>query len=138
MEQSFFRKKSLERISSPDQMEEYLRVTNPSVWMMLLAAVVLVVGMIVWGAFASFESSASGTAKVENGKMTIYFDDSAEAKNLKTGMKVSVGETEVAINSMGKSDDGRTIAVADTELADGWYPATVPYKRTRVISLLLN
>ena len=138
MEKSFFRKKSLEKISSPEQMDEYLHVTNPSVWMMLLAAAVLVAGMIVWGAFASFESYVSGTAKVENGKMTIYFDDSSEANHLETGMNVTVGETEVTINSMGKTDDGRVIAVADTELADGWYPASVPYKRTRIISLLMN
>ena len=138
MEQPFFRKKSLERISSPDQLDEYLRVTNPSVWMMLLAAVILVVGMIVWGAFASFESYATGTAVVKDGKMTIYFDDSSNARKIKPGMQVSAGDTEAAINSTGQSDDGRIIAVADTELSDGSYPVSIPYKRTRIISLLLN
>lgn len=138
MEQSFFRKKSLERISSPEQMDEYLRVTNPSVWMMLLAAAVLVVGMIVWGAFASFESYASGTAEVKDGKMTIYFDDSSNAKKIKSGMNVTAGETETVINSIGEASDGRVIAVADTELSDGTYPVSIPYKRTRIISLLLN
>lgn len=138
MEQSFFRKKSLERISSPEQMDEYLHVTNPSVWMMLLAAVVLVAGMIIWGTFASFESYATGTGIVENGKMTIYFDDSSKTSQIETGMKVQAGETEVSISSIGESEDGRVIAVADTELSDGKYSVSIPYKRTKIISLLLN
>lgn len=45
---SLFREKSLERVSSPDQMDDYVRVITPSVWLVLLAVAVLVVGVIVW------------------------------------------------------------------------------------------
>ncbi len=38
---SFFRKKSLDRISSPEQLTDYLRVTNPGIWIFLAAVVVL-------------------------------------------------------------------------------------------------
>ncbi|HAG12584.1 MAG TPA: NHLP bacteriocin system secretion protein, partial [Ruminococcus sp.] len=32
-----FRKKSLDRISSPEQLTDYLRVTNPGIWVVLAA-----------------------------------------------------------------------------------------------------
>ena len=32
---NLFRKKSLERISSPEQLNEYVRVSTPSVWLVL-------------------------------------------------------------------------------------------------------
>ena len=49
MEQSLFRKKSLDRISSPEQLNDYLRVTNPTVWVVLGAVILLLLGVIVWG-----------------------------------------------------------------------------------------
>ena len=52
---SVFREKSLEKINSPDQMDDYIRVTTPSVWIALLALVVLLVGILAWSIFGSVE-----------------------------------------------------------------------------------
>ena len=52
---SFFRKKSLDRISSPDQLYDYIHVTTPSVWVVLLAVFILLAGMIVWCFAGSIE-----------------------------------------------------------------------------------
>ncbi len=52
---SIFREKSIERISSPDQIDDYVRVTKPSMWIVLIAAVVLLVGIVVWCIFGTME-----------------------------------------------------------------------------------
>ena len=41
MNNSIFRKKSLDRISSPEQLNDYIRVSTPSVWMVLFAIIIL-------------------------------------------------------------------------------------------------
>ena len=46
-----FRKKSVERISGPEGLNDYIRVTTPSVWLVLGALVLLVAGMLAWGIF---------------------------------------------------------------------------------------
>ena len=33
MENKLFRQKSIDRVSSPEQLQDYMRVTNPGVWM---------------------------------------------------------------------------------------------------------
>ncbi len=43
-----FREKSMERVSSPEALNDYIRVTTPSVWVVLIALVVLLVGMLAW------------------------------------------------------------------------------------------
>ncbi len=43
-----FREKSMDRISSPEQLNDYIRVTRPSVWLVLLALVILLSGMLAW------------------------------------------------------------------------------------------
>ena len=50
-----FRKKSIERVSTPEQLNDYIRVTTPSVWAVLAAMTVLLIGMLVWGVFGSVD-----------------------------------------------------------------------------------
>ena len=49
MNSQLFRKKSVDKVSSPEQLNEYIRVANPGVWMVLAAIVILLAGVVVWG-----------------------------------------------------------------------------------------
>ncbi len=53
---NIFREKSIEKISSPDQMDDYIKVMTPSVWIGLIALVVLLVGILVWCTFGTMET----------------------------------------------------------------------------------
>lgn len=50
-----FREKSLERVSSPEELNDYIRVTTPSVWIVLAATVALLLGMLTWSIFGRVE-----------------------------------------------------------------------------------
>ena len=50
-----FRKKSIDRISGPEALNDYIRVTVPSVWIVLIAIVILLVGILVWSIFGTLE-----------------------------------------------------------------------------------
>ena len=41
-----FRKQSLEGISSPEQLDDYLKVTNPGLWVILIAPLFLLIGIL--------------------------------------------------------------------------------------------
>ncbi len=45
----FFRQKSIDKVSSPEKLDDYIRVTTPSVWITLAAIVILLVGTLIWG-----------------------------------------------------------------------------------------
>ena len=104
----------------------------------ILGVIVLLAGLLVWSAFAQIDSHADGAAQVENGVMTMWFDDGTQFKNVQAGMTVSVGDSESVITSVGLSTDGRPFALADTTLADGVYDAQVVFRRTQVLKLLFN
>ena len=40
----------MERISSPEQLTDYLRVTNLGIWAVLTAVILILVGIIAWAA----------------------------------------------------------------------------------------
>ena len=50
-----FREKTMERISSPEQLTDYLRVTNPGMWAVLIAVILLLGGIIAWAAVGVLE-----------------------------------------------------------------------------------
>jgi len=60
MEKSIFRQVSLERLSSPEQLDQILRVTDPKSWTGLTAIFLLLVTSIFWGYKGSITTTASG------------------------------------------------------------------------------
>ena len=48
-----FREKSLERISSPEQLDDYIRVVSPAIWLLLIGVVLLLAGVLVWASVGS-------------------------------------------------------------------------------------
>ena len=59
-----FREKSIDRVTGPESLNDYIRVTSPSVWIALLALVVLLAGMLTWSIFGKIEvKDADGEVK---------------------------------------------------------------------------
>ncbi len=64
MNNGIFRQKSIDKVSSPEKLDDYIRVTTPSVWIALAAIVVLLIGVIVWGCFGELTvHDADGAVK---------------------------------------------------------------------------
>ncbi len=50
-----FRKSMLDRVSSPEELNQYMRVAQPSVWVILGAIIALLAGAAVWGIFGEID-----------------------------------------------------------------------------------
>ena len=138
MDQKLYREKSLDRISSPEQLNDYLHVTSPSVWMILTAVIVLLAGLLIWSSVAQIESYAEGSAEVKNGVMSIRFTNQETARKVEAGMTVKTGDTESTVVNVGRDANGLIFATANTALSDGFYNVRVSYKYTQVLSLLFD
>lgn len=55
-----FRKVALERLSSPEQLDQLLQVTNPRGWLALGTLILLILLASVWGVFGSLPTEALG------------------------------------------------------------------------------
>lgn len=96
MSQTIFRKKSIERISSPEQLNDYIRVSNPGVWIILSAIVLLLVGVCVWGVLGHLDTKLPVAAVVEDGRVTVYVKED-EAVSVEKGMTVYIGQEKYQI-----------------------------------------
>ena len=68
--QSIFRAKNIERIESPESMNDYLQVTSPGIWIVLAAVIVFLTGACLWGIFGRIESTTKA-AVISDDKKSI-------------------------------------------------------------------
>ena len=55
-----FRKAALERLSSPEELDQLMQVTTPKGWLALLGLVSLIVVALIWGIFGNIPTKVSG------------------------------------------------------------------------------
>ena len=129
---------SARRMSSPEQLNDYLKVTSPKIWVLLVAVVLLVAGLLLWSSFTTIESYATGTAQAVGGELVVTFDDPEKASKVQPGMEMEVGDVETEVLAVGTNENGDLIASAHAHIPDGSDKVRVGYKTTQVISMLLN
>ena len=56
--QGLFRAKNMDRIESPESMNDYLQVTSPGVWLVLSTVIIFLIGVCIWGVFGHIDSMA--------------------------------------------------------------------------------
>lgn len=94
---SLFREKSLEKISSPEQLTDYIRVSNPGVWMMLAAVIVLLAGACVWGIFGRLQTKLD-VAAVSDGEAITCFVPEDDINSVAVGMPIVINDVEYSIS----------------------------------------
>lgn len=133
--QSIFRKKTIERISSPEQLTDYLHVTNPGIWAILIAVIVLMAGVFAWSCTGTLETRSPAKIMVSDHLADIVVNDGSK---LKEGMQVRVASRYSRIASVAVDDYGRQVAVAELDLPNGGYDGYVVTEETHPIDFLMN
>ena len=131
--QQIFRKESIERISSPEQLNDYLRATKPGAWIMLSVVILLIGAFIAWASTGQLETTVSGKAVVASGNACI---SAMSEKELSAGMKVRMGESEFTLSSVDWDEYGRQIAYAPVTLSDGNYDVEIVVESISPIEFL--
>ena len=130
-----FRKKTLDRISSPEQLTSYLRVTNPGIWALLAAVILLLAGIFAWAAVGTLETGVSAAVIVEDHTAQVV---PVGAETLSPGMPLRVAGQETVIAAANADAYGRSVGTAVLELPDGTYDGTVVVEQTRPLDFLLT
>lgn len=120
---SIFRSETLKRISSPEQLTDYLRVTNPGIWVILAAVLVLLVGFFVWMSAGTIETTVEVGVSTQDhvAEVAIICSNATIQK----GMTLRVGDQETVILSTKTDTYGRAVGTAELSLSDGMYDGTL-------------
>lgn len=128
---SVFREKSLERINSPEQLNDYIKVANPGVWAVLIGVIILLAGLCVWGIFGRLESAIEVPVVADKGTVILYIADrdiASVAKDMEIAVEgITVKLTEIGTQPVKASTIGNEYMLyVGSFAADEWiYPCTL-------------
>ena len=146
----------MERISSPEELHDYMRVTSPRLWMILGTIVVLLAGFLVYASTATMENTM--TIQVQVSQYELQANEAGEKEYITSiqaylpgsmkdqvehGMTVRVGKEETKVNYIGVLEDGSVYLmiaplVDYLPLPEGEYNAELVLESTTPISFLWN
>lgn len=156
---TIFRKDAVDKLNSPERLDEYLRVTRPSTWLLLGAIAALLIGACVWSVFGHMDTIVSTAAWVMEDETVCYVRADDVAK-LQPGMEVkvsgevmtvvSIAETPTRVNqtelgtyllTVGGLQEGEwvyTAVLSGGSLPAGIYPAEIVVESIAPMSFILN
>ena len=137
MGNTVFREKTMDKISSPEQLTDYLRVTNPGIWVILASVVLLLGALLAWSAVGTLETTADAKAIIQDHTAQVV-TVGTESGEVRTGMPLRIASREYIISNTDTDEYGRTVASAETDLPDGAYDAEIVVEQIRPIEFLLK
>lgn len=155
--ESIFRKQSLDRISSPEELDRCLVVTRPGVWFVLIAVVLLLIGFFGWAALGSLDTELPLAVVASEGQTVCFVPSDKLPEVLERG-EIEIGggvfplenvgyaeqyvteETNINIRAVGSLAVGTKVTPLSvgTVLADGIYTGQVTVQSVKPISYILN
>ena len=139
MNEEIFRKKSLDKVKSPENLDDYIQVSNPKIWLILVSAIILLVGAVVWGTYGHIDSTVPATVRVDNGSIACYVSEE-DISSIEAGFTVEFSKNEAEIISIGEKQElGYACQLkGNVDLKNGVYEGKVVIKSYKPLSFVLN
>lgn len=136
------------RISSPEELHDYMHVTGPGLWIMLAVIIGGLAVLIFFASTMKLENLMNVSVQVtddgpggEPARLVCSLTDSRKDQ-VKIGMKVRVAGQEGTVTTLVEDDEEVTAVAeldrADVEMKDGAYDATIVLESTSPVSFLIE
>ena len=131
---SIFNKRATEKLRSPDDLDKFVRVANPGVWLVLAACVALLIGLLSWGLFGTVSTSVSTQGVVVN-NVPMCFLSGEKASKVNVGDAAKVDNEHMEVESISalplSRDEAKNIVQSDylvSTLVEGDWAYIVRFK----------
>jgi HlyD family secretion protein len=113
-----FRKKALEKLRSPEQLDQLLRITSTRSWLALLGVVIIVVTAILWGIYGRVATKVAGIGIFldAGGVFDVVATGEGRLVDIKVGINDRVRTGQV-VATLVTPDLAEQVAVKEAQLA---------------------
>lgn len=129
-----------DKITSPEQLNEYIRVTNPGAWLILSAILVFLAGFFFWTFAGNLEESFTSYVYTESGKSYALLSQDT-ASRLKPGVTVRIAELagkEGKVSRISRADGDKIRVDVDVNNAPAVSRAVFVISSVKPLTFLLR
>lgn len=137
MDNKLFTKKSLDKIKSPESLNDYIRVSNPGIWILLVAVAVLLIGACVWGVFGRLDTKVNTSGVFENNEAIVFVSNTDIEENMPVevdGVNGSISGVEYVT----KDEETVACVTIKAEVPNGKHSVNITTETVKPLSFLLN
>ena len=126
--QNIFRRESLDRVESPEQLDAYIKVSHPKVWLIMAALLVAVISVIVWSVVGSLPQTMTVKGVTVGGNVINCYECVENANTNLIGCKANITLPD------GRNISGKVEAVSQNpysqeeiraEISEDWFADNV-------------
>lgn len=122
MKEELYRRSSLEKLASPDSLDEYIKIESPHIWLPLAAVFLLIAALAVWLGASRLKTAVEVQGIVHDGKIYAWLSPE-NAENISEGMPVE--QKNVKIGSVCKvSEEAVSRDEVDEDFVSGYFKDT--------------
>lgn len=128
-----FKDEQVKKVTSPEQLNEYIKVTGVSVWLILAAIILMLAAFCLWGVLGKLETKVvcQMTVNEERAEMISDIEVSKD-------MKIRVGTHTGIIETVELSQDGYIAVASIPDVADGIYEGYIITDSVAPVHYLFN
>ncbi len=154
---SIFRQRAMDRISSPEELDQYLKVTGLGVWIPLVTVIVLLIGSIFWMVLGHADISINVAVNVKDGAAVCYVPAERREAAVSRGTVTIAGKAypmtdsglaelyvdetlDLNVRRTGTLELGSIVAPLKVsgDLVDGIYSGTIVVESINPIKFIIN
>lgn len=115
MEKNLFETPRSQRVNSPEQLNDYIRTVRPSVWVLLVAVIILLCTALVWGIFGNLDTTVHAGGVASGDTVVCYLSDPAD---IQPGNTVTLGNLTGKVVSVSAKPMSRADVEAKLDVDD--------------------
>lgn len=104
MANKVFRDKSIEKVTSPEQLNDYIKVNYLEVWFIIATVIIFLIVIGVWGFTGTINNTVEGEAYSDGKKIYCYMNEN-QVKNVEEGQKGRVDGHAIKVESVAELPD---------------------------------
>lgn len=139
MNESVFGEKAKEFERAPENLNDYIHVASPGIWILTIGMIFLLAGVLLWSLIGHIDRTVNVYSYSQDGKVICLVDEAYKDAAV-IGQKVKINGIEGTIESV-TSDNVFPISceiVLPERLKNGIYNAEIVIERVKPISLITN
>ena len=110
MSNQIFSEKAMKKLHTTDDMEQYVKIATPRIWLLLCACALLLAGLLVWAFFGTAATTVETNAVLLNGEMQSFLPFQ-EFRLIRVGDQAYINDTPWTVSECSSVPLSRDTAI---------------------------
>lgn len=139
MDEKLFSKESLEKIKSPEMLNDYIKVSRPHSWVVVIIIFLTILIFLIWANFCVLDIQLD-TVVVSRPDIIYTIVNKEDIMKIDVGREVRVDENSLKISNIGKYNEELNgyIVYLEGNLPQGNYDGKIILESIHALKLYLN